>query len=560
MPSGNVRNACDFAIYTFKVYQDLLKSAADHDDMGTFSTVLADFKDQYQQFIADPPKHQARTLRYRLEAEKDDTARGRLDALLSDAEARVSAAEALELAREQIIFALSAYLLDRYINDKDNSNKRALFEAVRSSLPITLERLTEVYDSVGRIDTADQFGWQWWDVKADGKAHLVDTHGKPNQLFCVRAIELLRGMGDGAVRGVHLHGSNDFAYLVNRQNTQGLFATLQGMRQNPNRWVDIIGPDAIPRIDVLERILDDAKAAAERLSADQLVAAQLSPAKVEEFRRSVVGTYRIFGRLRELLNALGAFVDLTDRPAPQDIRSWGYNQLDDKAAFIDDWHVSYPGWGENYGRGLAQTEDHAAYAEMVRAAPQRADVQRIDAIAALGRELESCGFVLPIVLQSFTSLLEYEEILDKDRFVPRYRDDCPTTPVSEVDGFMGVLKSGRTAVPILNLRMNDINSHNRVLVFDGNKFAKLVRFSPADEVTEQSSVLDGIYIKVTDLNADDTRRNEIMESAPDWLRNEREPERYLRMRVVVNVYERFSVDVLDPASAFAFTVIGKSVE
>ena len=70
----------------------------------------------------------------------------------------------------------------------------------------------------------------------------------------------------------------------------------------------------------------------------------------------------------------------------------------------------------------------------------------------------------------------------------------------------------------------------------------------------------GIYIRVSDLNADDIRRNQILAGDPDWLRdkNAADKERYLRMRVVINVYDKFKFEILEPKAVVCMTVTDKN--
>lgn len=63
-----------------------------------------------------------------------------------------------------------------------------------------------------------------------------------------------------------------------------------------------------------------------------------------------------------------------------------------------------------------------------------------------------------------------------------------------------------------------------------------------------------LQIRVVDLNADAKRRDEILAQKPDWLTNEADLAGYLRGRVLVNVFEKFQIEILDASQAACLTV------
>src|SRR3989338_328482 len=85
----------------------------------------------------------------------------------------------------------------------------------------------------------------------------------------------------------------------------------------------------------------------------------------------------------------------------------GYKQIDEKAAFIKDWHVHYSGWGENYGQGMASSEDHLVFEQMVAGAENKKDVTKQDVISEIEKVLNENRFKDAVVLQTLDHMYEY---------------------------------------------------------------------------------------------------------------------------------------------------------
>ncbi len=122
---------------------------------------------------------------------------------------------------------------------------------------------------------------------------------------------------------------------------------------------------------------------------------------------------------------------------------------------------------------------------------------------------------------------------------------------------MGVLKVAGEAVPVFDIFVQKDELRDKVLIAELSKYAEWDRYSPLDEGGSSGDVYKLLQIKVFDLNQDDDRRNRILQDAPDWLTNKgnaTQQEVYLRSRVVVNVYDKFDLRILNPAAAVSLAV------
>jgi hypothetical protein len=92
------------------------------------------------------------------------------------------------------------------------------------------------------------------------------------------------------------------------------------------------------------------------------------------------------------------------------------------------------------------------------------------------------------------------------------------------------------------------------VIADIARFAVWRQFLPVDEPSDSENIVEELYIRVRDLNRDDMLRQKLMTDKPEWLQAESNPERYLRGRVIVNVYEKFRIEILDRSAAFCLSV------
>lgn len=95
----------------------------------------------------------------------------------------------------------------------------------------------------------------------------------------------------------------------------------------------------------------------EKSEEEYLKTATIDPDKLKKFKKELYDAFAKSGCLRPIANKLGIYNDLTDQVPGIKVLSWGYNQVNEKAALVKDWHVYYLDWGEQYGRDMASFED-----------------------------------------------------------------------------------------------------------------------------------------------------------------------------------------------------------
>jgi hypothetical protein len=367
----------------------------------------------------------------------------------------------------------------------------------------------------------------------------------------VRALRLLAILQPDAIKQVNL---GKLSFLASESNPQGLPAMLQEIRSQSDRWQKLLSPVELSQIDTLLELLGKARTAEADAERDAVIVAEIDSGKLTEFKTSLMEAFESSGRLRPLMHKLGILKDYTHEVSDREILSWGFNQLDDKGAFIVQSRVSYGNWGESYGRGLAQTEDEIAFETMTESAAVHDQVRKTDIITILERHLARTELKNPIVVQSLTAVLEFESLDRSSLYIPKYRKECPSTPFNDLEGFMGILKLHGHVVPVFDLFVQREDLRNKVLLADLPRFARWEQFSPVDEDGDEPHRVGVLMVRVVDLNRDDDRRERIIRDEPHWLQEQSDPDKFLRSRVVVNVFEKFKVEIMDRAAGISITV------
>jgi hypothetical protein len=543
----------DFALFSLRVYQDLLKLMADKRDLSTFTTVAREFRQLYSRVREADNQPRVDILRFQIEHAENDEQRATLTALLERQQKRQDVAASLEMAIDQIFMALGGRILAQRLEAPDDVQTGRMLDAILALLPNTLGKLAATFAEANAWSASDAWGWSQWDLVADGKAHFVDTHTKLNQIFAVRALQLLAALSRDARTAVQLAPSPTLAEMARENNPQGLLATLNAIEANPERWQTVLSDEARNCIALLRAQLSAAWTAEQELAAERTRNASLDPAKVAEFRNELVQSFSEFGRLRDILAAKAALeIDLSKSPGPP-VRSLGLNQIDDKNAFIAQEHTSYAGWGRGYGQGIANGEDEECFAEMIQHARTRQAIASSAVVSAIGGAIAGARLKDPIVLQTLEFDVHYHEIEQHRDFTPKYHPDL-RTPWRDFNGFMGLLAFGSRQVPVFDAFDRRPQSQNKILVLDAQHYLRWRQFAPEHEPDEATYADGQLLIRVIDLNADKVRRDEIISQNPAWLAQEQDPASYLRGRVLLNVYEKFHIEILDSSQAVCLTV------
>ena len=545
----------DFAIYLFKIFQTLLKSALDHEDLPTFKEILNEFSRLYRHFDPEKEHPNAKSLGQSLGWAKSDEEKNDIQNKLTFQRAQETSAEKIRLAKEQVFFGLASKIFDKYRQKRNSEVLKSFFDAISAYISNDIVRLTTIFDSSRSFETEDQWGWDDWEMVADGEVHSIDVHGKLDRLYCVIALRILKNQNDDQIQKIKIPPSRNLAFLSEeRPGANNLTVILNSIESDPSQWSFVLGEAECTKITALKNILKIAREDQEKNEEEFLKTVKIDPDKLKEFNDKVKDSFYQSGYLRPVLKEFGVYKDLTSETPGKKVPSWGYNQIDEKAAFIKDWYVHYSGWGENYGRGMASSEDQLIFEKMVAGAGNKKEVTKQDVISEIEKVLSKNRFENPIILQTLDHLYEYEHVRNSEAFISRYNRDCSKTKLDDTYGYMGILKLAGRQVPIVDIFVRKGELKNKVLIADLSSFGLLRQYSPIDNPEDADHQYDIFFIRVTDLNENNERRQKIIDEKPAWLEEHPDKEGYLQQKALINLYQKFEFEIIEPESAHCINV------
>lgn len=551
--AGDIR---DYALQGYRVYQDLMYAAGQRDDMATLTSVYDAFDRSFADFLEKPTDTNVEILKMQLERATSDEERAEVSEQLKIATARYEVAQRFRKTKSDITFGLAAKFLEELVVGEGEKH-RAVYELLVQHLPNNLVALTNLFASISDRNVGDEWGWHWWDFNADGRVHTVDSTTRPNRLFVVRALQILGAMPDLAM--ATLPHNEDLVWSFDPVNNSGVPALIVQMLANREPYLKVLTDAQLSQADRLQTMLVESKRAQELERENRLIAAPLSLAKIAQFKANVVHAVRDESKARVFARVVGIYRDKTSERPGKSVPSWGYNQIDDKGAFVDDWHVSFSGWGEQYGRGMAQTEEQRFLEAIIEGAAHK-ETAKGALIPEIELTLKHHALEKPVIVHTLGHTSDFSEIGRNPLFVPSYDQNRKPTIYDGIDGFSGVLRLGSQEIPVLRLFTQKQTLRGCLVVANFAKFLSWTQYSPVEEDDKQEDVSGFLYVKVADLNADEARRQKLIAENPDWLKKEAEPDRFLRTRTIVNVYEKLSIVIDDGKQAICFRTASRHRE
>lgn len=556
-PANSSKDLEDFGLYTLTTYMKLIKTAFDKKDEVAFKQFLSAFDGVKDSLVPEKTGLTVATLEKLLEGATKEEVRARLTSQLEKQRVVEHLENAVHSAYNEIIFGISGWILDQFFKNSDATAK-ALFFEVSSRLPKNMSGLAKVLEDVVEKDTARKWGWDWWDIVPDGKARWVDTDTMPSRLFCFQALRLMDQIPQDRRQDFIIAPSRYLARAAEQDNS-AIKNIVADIKENRSPWREILSEAETSHADLLLAAIEKIKAAQKEEEQKRLRSEKISPERITFFRDEIKKYLSEYARMKKMMQKLGLFQSSYDQSPPEGIRSWGFNQLDEKAVFLDNWYSEHVGWGQSYGEGLARSEDRISFKRMIDAIPDKKEIIAQDSISEIEKAISEANLKDPIVIQSLSHSIEYEELRGHEKFIAHYDEKCPQTKISGLEGFIGVLtfKKGSSTVdvPVFDIFVgSDALLKNKILVTDIQRFACWHQFAPVEKEADRLYVDGDLLVHVSDLNQDDTLRTEILNQNPDWLQSKDNKEDYLRGRVVIKVFERFDIEIKAPEAAVCLSV------
>lgn len=543
----------DFFVPIFTTFQSILKGAFDKRRYDDFKTFLLQFSEVFHSFHPSREHPNAKSLEYNLETTTDPAQRVGIEKRLELQKAKETIEHDVELKRQQIILGLSAFIFDEYKKNTSDAHVKDFVTDCTDYLPKDLRELTSLYQSARSFEVERIWNWDNWESIPDGRVHEIYFLGKIDRLYCVLALLLLKFVDDEKIKAISLPTSRDFAFLVEQGgNNRGLVSILDSITANPAQW-PILDAQAISKVSCFKGLLVKANQQQEADEQEMLKKVAIDPEKLEEFKTKIQKAFLDDAILRPMLISMGLFIDKSDELPKEPIDSWGYNQIDQKAGFIKDWYVHFAGWGEVYGEGMANSEDQFIFEEMMKQTLPCTVATQENFVDRLEKVLQIQKITKPVILETLDYRLE-NAIFNSPNFTPHFRQGIAKSSFDGCKEYRGLLRVNGLDLPVLDLFAQKDELKNKVVVVDLKAFCRLIQYSPINKTEDEKFRYKYFYLNVSDLNQDETLRKKIISENPAWLKEQSDPDGYLRQRVVVKIFQRLKIQILKKEAAHGFAI------
>jgi hypothetical protein len=548
----------DFALFIFKTFQGLMKASFDKKDMASFTIFVEEFLSLYKGI--EKEYIDSENIKHSLDHAIGVEEKKKIELSLEKQLIKEEVIERVLLAKKQVLFALASKIFSSYQRNKTDDLIKQFFDFINSKINLSVEELTKVFDSCRNFNSEDYWGWDDWETIPDGEVHIIDFYSKLDYYYCVKILGLLRNLSADQVAEIDMPHSRELAFLAeNSPGNETLVSKLNIIKKNAQDWSFVIDQQSVDKIDKCIELLQLIKKKQEIKEEDYLKTAEINPEKLGEFKEKVKNGFAESAKIRPLVKIYGVYVDKTNEAPGSSIPSYGYNQIDEKAAFLKDWYVHYGGWGEQYGTGMANSEDQIFFKQIVENLTEKKEIDSNRLITVISESVNKYGFTDPVIIQSLEYMIEYNSIKGSEHFIDKWRYDCPKNKISNLQGFIGVLKYDSMVIPVFDIFVREENLNNKVVITDLSKLGVWEQYSPSDKL-EDNQYVDGIfYLNISDLNVDNKVRTKIISENSDWLQKYEDKEGYLRQKVSVKIYQKFRFTISDQSKGLVISVL-KSTE
>ena len=296
------------------------------------------------------------------------------------------------------LFVIAAYIHGHNNEDTAQKASRELIDAILSKLSAT--ELTELLVTCIDKNYADAWRVDVYDLIADGAMHQV-----PDFAMALKTLwtDYMMKLGSFPM--------DVNAYQSAPINTTFAFSDGLPDGHDPylvNHLTELIAQNK-PRADELLKLVKKFIEARKKWEEDKLVASSLSVKKIDDFRSDVLKGYKdraigikVFDKAKKLKyvsRATNNYIML------------GWNRVNDKEAFIDDWHSGYIMPGEEHGEEIA-TRQNQLIAEQLFNNPTSSET--IENWLGHMRDTEDRWLIVSVEVSPWYIRQEFEEHLAKE--------------------------------------------------------------------------------------------------------------------------------------------------
>jgi len=434
----------------------------------------------------------------------------------------------------KIVFSLGAYCL--YEEKTDFIYELWMYKQPEDSdaswggndvIPIKIEQLMSLYFANGLESFRYDFG---------SGHHGSEIYYK--RYFALLLAKIITSTNEIAISSYSLpDGLPSFKYSGLEHTFGGLKAYVDSLETKTLVQLKIIKVDSdadVLKVKIhtfINRVITSSK---EKLSSMQVMTT-MSPQRISEFKKEVLKSFNEESVIRGVYERFGNYLPIEQTKIAKPKLRFGINQVDEKGAFLDNWYISYGGWGEQYGRGLANGEDSMLLTQIIN----KLKIKEVRDAADIHKEIKRFSMNREVIIISSGQSL-YSQLERDSRFTPLWRLKENRL---DINGFAGYYEIGDKKIPVFE---SDRRGESEIILIDSNKMGKIHQYDPRKDKEPKSLISDFIYINIRSFSETDDAEllQDILEEPPQWLseKGDRDTQKlYIKGRVLINIYESFEL-------------------
>ena len=507
----------DFEIYLLPCFQNLLKEAYDNRDLESFKTFRQETKKLFQHLTPNivsfnigeiPKQHKYLTNISNI-------------------------GNIMEWKKYQMYFGLASWILEELCSGKIKEIKEIekikQFYELLFSQEISIKSFTQIFLEARKNDVMNFWRWEWWEEREEDKVHRHQFSYMLEKFYVVKSLSLLQNMSDEEIQKIKLPSDKTLAYLA--EGDKHLIGILKDIKQNPDKWESVLKKDAINKVASFEKSLSEAQERWEEEERKIKRKKKILPEKVEEFKQEMLKSFYGSAHMRDIfIKYLKAYKDETKKEVVGKQGRFGINQVDDKAAFLDEENVDWIHWYKSHGQNIGYGENYALFSDIAKLCKEIPQ-ENFDA-TLLKFEQPDNLFILATTGES----VDFIDI----------RKNFKHNLWSELKGLIG--EYSLTGIPIPVFCAPFHQSEEQILILNKEKIGDLVQLSPFNKGEKQEFKEKIFYMNIRSYSENEELMKKLIKEAPKWLKekgDEEQQREYLKERVLIQIFERFEFEKAD---------------
>jgi hypothetical protein len=522
----------DFAIYFFNVFQLLLKSAFTLDDKDSFDDFLEVTINLFQYFKPSDSKFNSNMLNIYLNdlsktqqeevIEKQNQLEKQMQ--LENLEKEINS------RRQQMLYGVASWILFVILNNEKKESKD-LLNIISAKLPTNTIKFTELFLDLYSEEVKDFWGWDFWQPIPEREAVFVNTDKNLVNFYAVKNLKNIGLISDDKILKIVLPHNRILRNLAEEDSDLLIF--LKELKNTPKMLEGILNSEQIEKIDAFIQILKNAQSEQNDYEKKVLREISISEVKKLEFNREFIKSFEDHSSIRQIFNYLSLFKDESLSPPNNNLKRFGINVVDDKAVFVNDWFISYGGWGSHYGEQFAIIENNKIILDLITHTVDQKDIS-IEELLSSQKNYQDLFFL------SIRS--PFPENTEMNRhFVPKWRINNQS---NEDPNLIGYFETNENLIPIYSC--NECSNPPNLFLLNRKKLGVLRQHSPLEKNEEEPLREKCFYINVQAFSEQSELTNKFLMKPPEWLLKYGEKEKqkeYLYELVLIHIFEKLEFEM-----------------